>query len=460
MTPRWLSPSMSLALAVAGVAAFHVACEFEAAAAVVVVYLACLFRLAWVKSPRWAFYLGLTIGFTIAALQLSFFLDVFGWAAVGLWAILGLWIAFFLLLSRIVVGRCPRYGALWLPVIWFALEYTRSELYSLRFAWLTPGFVLSHSTMVPFAAAGVYGFSFCVLSALAVAQTARQRRSAVVAAILIPPLVLASAGTGPNTGPLVVGIQLEGPHENDVLIALDEALADHPDLDLIVLSEYSFDGPVPASISDWCARHQKHLIAGGKELLAGSNQFYDTAFVVSSAGKIVFRQGKAVPIQFFNDGLPAREQNVWKSPWGKIGIAICYDLSYARIIDRLVEQGAEALIIPTMDPEDWGEHEHRLHGKIAPVRVHEYGIPILRVASSGISQLVDRHGRVVASAPFPGQGERLIGRLDFGAPGKLPVDRYLALPAVGAVIMLIASLALRRVGEIVRNRKESQSDVA
>jgi apolipoprotein N-acyltransferase len=452
---------MSLTLAAAGVAAFHVAYEFEAAGALIVVYLACLYRLAWVSSPRLAFYLGLAIGSAIAALQLQFLFGIFGWAAAGLWAILGLWIAFFLLLSRIVVGRWPRYGALWLPVIWFALEYTRSELYALRFAWLTPGFALSHSTLLPFASAGVYGFSFCVLGVLAVTHMALQRRPAIVAAMfLLPALALVPAGVRQEAGPLVVGIQLESPREHEVLAALDEALAENPDLDLVVLSEYCFDGPVPASISDWCARHQKHLIAGGKEPVGASGQFTDTAFVVSPVGEIVFQQGKAVPIQFFNDGLPAREQNVWNSPWGRIGIAICYDLSYSRVIDRLVDQGAEALIIPTMDAEDWREHEHRLHGKIAPARAREYGIPIFRLASSGISQVVDRHGQVLASAAFPGQGERLIGRIILDKPGQLPVDRYLALPAVGAVLMLIANFALRRVAEFARKRTKSRSGVA
>ena len=108
----WLSPASSLILAAVGVAAFHVACEFEAAAALVVVYLGCLFGLARVKSSRWAFYLGLGIGFAIAAGQIRFFLDIFGWGAVGLWAILGIWIAFFLLLSHIVVSRWPRFGVL------------------------------------------------------------------------------------------------------------------------------------------------------------------------------------------------------------------------------------------------------------------------------------------------------------------------------------------------------------
>jgi apolipoprotein N-acyltransferase len=159
---------------------------------------------------------------------------------------------------------------------------------------------------------------------------------------------------------------------------------------------------------------------------------------------VVFEQGKSVPIQFFNDGLPARQQQLWESPWGKVGIAICYDLSYSRVIDRLVQQGAQALIIPTMDAEDWGEHEHRLHARIGPLRAREYGIPIFRVASSGISQVVDRSGAVTATAPFPGQGERVVGRLHIGPPGRLPWDRYLALPAVVAVAGLLVYLSVRR----------------
>jgi apolipoprotein N-acyltransferase len=448
----WISAKTSLLLTAAAVAAFFAAYEFAAAGAVIVVYLVCLYRLAWVKSARRAFYLGLTIGTVTAAGQLWFFQGIFGWAAIGLWAILGLWIAAFLLLSRIVIGRWPHYGSLLLPVIWLALEYTRSELYYLRFAWLTPGFALSHSGLVPFSAVGVYGFSFCVLTVLATVETVRRRPTAAVAAVFVPALLFIPVSATPDEGPLVAGIQLEGPREDAVLAALDGALEDRPDLDIAVLSEYCFDGPVPPAITRWCAEHRKHLIAGGKEFLGESARFIDTVFVVSPEGAVVFQQGKAVPIQFFNDGLPATRQQVWKSPWGRIGIAICYDLSYTRVMDRLVEQGAQAFIIPAMDAEDWGEHEHRLHAKVAPVRAREYGTPIFRLASSGISQLVDRQGRVIATAPYPGQGERLIGRLPVGAAGRLPLDRYVALPAVIAAAMLVTYLGLCRVCECARAR--------
>src|SRR5262249_28417076 len=100
--------------------------------------------------------------------------------------------------------------------------------------------------------------------------------------------------------------------------------------------------------------------------------------------------------------------------------------------------------------EDWGEHEHRLHAKVAPVRAREYSIPVFRLASSGISQFVDRHGRVVATAPHPGPGERLIGRLPVGAAGRLPLDRYAALPAVVAMALVAGYLGLCRVREFAR----------
>src|SRR5579872_5115377 len=141
---KWLSTTAALSLAATAVAAFYLAYEYEAAGAAAAIYLACLSQLAWVKSSRLAFYLGLAIGFSVASIHLRFMRDLFGPAAIGLWAIFGIWIALFLLLARIVVGRWPRYGALWLPVIWLSLEYFRSELYYLRFAWLTPGFALSH----------------------------------------------------------------------------------------------------------------------------------------------------------------------------------------------------------------------------------------------------------------------------------------------------------------------------
>jgi apolipoprotein N-acyltransferase len=182
-------------------------------------------------------------------------------------------------------------------------------------------------------------------------------------------------------------------------------------------------------------------VVGGKEP-TGKDNFYNSAFVVGTNGEVVFKQVKSVPIQFFHDGLPAPEQKVWDSPWGKIGICVCYDLSYTRVTDELVRQGAQMLIVPTMDVEEWGRHQHELHSRIAPTRAAEYGIPIFRVASSGISQAVNSHGVVVTQTAVPGNGVIFAADLRLPMSGGWPVDRYLAPLCVALTSLVTAALLI------------------
>jgi apolipoprotein N-acyltransferase len=217
-----------------------------------------------------------------------------------------------------------------------------------------------------------------------------------------------------------------------------------------VLSEYTFDGPVPVSVKNWCRKNRRYLVVGGKDPIA-DDAFYNTAFVIGPDGDVAFRQVKVVPIQFFKDGRPAREQKLWNSPWGKIGICVCYDLSYTRVTDRLVKLGAEALVVPTMDVADWGQAQHELHGRIAPTRAAEYGLPIFRLASSGISQVVDCAGHVTATAPFPGDGAALAGTLELRGAGCRPLDRWLAPLAVGVTALLAIGFLIQGVTRAFRN---------
>jgi apolipoprotein N-acyltransferase len=208
---------------------------------------------------------------------------------------------------------------------------------------------------------------------------------------------------------------------------LDRVLAKHPDAQILVLSEYAFDGPIPNRVKGWCRTNSKYLIAGGKEEVFESDRktFHNTAFVIGPNGEVTFQQGKSVPIQFFNDGLPARDQRVWHSPWGPIAIPTCYDLSYRRVTDHFVTAGAKAFIVPFMDVADWGEQQHRQHTRIAPMRAREYHLSIFRLGSSGISQHVDGNGKVLAEGSFPGQEEIIAGELRL-ANARPPIDRWLA----------------------------------
>lgn len=480
-SPRWLSTPAALSIAALAVSSLHAAYTWTSAGVVVVVYLAGMYRLAWVKSTRWAFYLGLGVGLAVAAPRLFFFAGIFGPAAVGLWLVLGLWHAAFLLVARSAVGTWPRIGPLLLPVVWFGLEYARSELYYLRFSWLTPGFALCHPYWLPLVSAGVYGFSFLAMLVIATADAAlrhtrRGIREGSPSAFAISSLVAMTAaclsGAATNTllrsasetaaarGPLIVGLQLEGASDAMIFEAMESAVGQHSRLDLLVLSEYAFDGPIPDEARQWCRRHRKFLIAGGKDYIDDSDSpgdYENTVYVVAPTGREVFRQVKSVPVQFMRDGRPASSQGVWESPWGRIGIAICYDLSYARVIDRLIEMEAQALIVPAMELEEWGEQEHMLHENVAPVRAREYGVPIFRLVSSGTSQLVDDSGRVRRRAPFPGINEQIVGKLPISEPGRLPLDRWLALPACGLTVGLALWLWLHSVRRQASKPKARQS---
>lgn len=319
------------------------------------------------------------------------------------------------------------------PVLWTGLEYFRSELYYLRFAWINVGFAFwDRPGLLPTGILGVYGVGlgvFLLAGALVGMRSLEWLWLLIATAVLA---IISNIPTSPTSRPggggarvQVAGVQLEFPPDLALPGELDRVLECFPKAEIIVLSEYAFDGAVPRHVREWCRRHRKHLVAGGKSDQPGGT-FYNMAFVVGPEGTIVFEQAKSVPIQFFRDGLPAATQEVWQSPWGKIGICVCYDLSYRKVVDRLVAGGAQGLIVPFMDITEWGAYQHALHERVGPVRARESGVPVFRVGSSGVSQLIDADGTVRARAGFPGPGAIIGGEMMLGPVGRLPLDAWLA----------------------------------
>ena len=458
--PADANPSPGLArvlvLSVIAIVCFQLAYSVPWCAFLMAGFLFCIYELTNIHSTRLIFYGGLLLGLLVYAPQLWFFWTIFGPTAIGLWLILAFWLVLFLLIARFCRRQfSPVAAAVLIPFVWTGLEYFRSELYYLRFSWMNAGYAFSGSSLSQaFKTLGMYGIGFLLMAAVSLTGLLHGRRQiltrfallALLAMVIVTPHIMVRASLESGRGIPIAGAQMEFPSDRTAVTQLDRMLAQYPQAQLFVLSEYTFDGPVPDVIKAWCKEHQRHLIVGGKAAAEGS-QYYNTAFVVGPTGEIVFQQAKSVPIQFFKDGLPAREQKIWNSPWGRIGICICYDLSYTRVTDELVRLGAQAIIVPTMDVSDWGRHQHELHALVAPVRAAEYGIPIFRIASSGISQSVNRFGRVIQSAPFPGEAETLYGHFYVKDRGTLPMDRYLAPVAVWVtvgVILWVPVVVVRR----------------
>ncbi len=439
----WKHSFLWATLAVACFQAAYTSAQFPASGWLIFGYAGGLIRLADQPNVRRAFYFGLATGYACFAGQLFFMWHIFSVAAAVLWLVLSFWTGLF---AAIVCGSIRRWGktrAAWLiPLAWTGVEYFRSELYYLKFSWLNIGYAFAHSANFPFNFLGMYGVGFLTFSLAAILLTARKKNAILIAICLICTWGLLKATGLPHsqgTEIKLTGVQLEFPPTNLLPKILDQALAKNPSTCVFVLSEYTLDGPVPESLQHWCREHGRFLVVGGKDPV-GTNNFFDTAFVIGTNGEIAFQQAKSVPIQFFHDGMPAKEQKLWNSPWGKIGLCVCYDLSYTRVTDELIRQGAQLIIVPTMDLEYWGQHQHELHARVAPVRAAEYGIPIFRLASSGISQAVTSDGQVAGQTSVPGTGAILSASIRMPTQGRIPWDRYLAPLCVGFTGIVIALL--------------------
>jgi apolipoprotein N-acyltransferase len=83
-----------------------------------------------------------------------------------------------------------------------------------------------------------------------------------------------------------------------------------------------------------------------------------------------------------------------------------------------------------------GPYQHFLEAR---VRAVEEGLPLVRAANSGISAIVDAHGRVIASLALG-----RVGVLDGGLPASLPPTPYARLGdwIFLAMLMVNASLAI------------------
>ena len=450
----WKKSLLWVALAVACFHAAYTSLKFPAAGLFIFGYAYALVRLTDQPNVRRAFYFGLATGYLCFAPQTLFMWRIFGPLAPVLWLVLAFWIGLFTAIACGAIRRWGKVKAMWLiPILWTGIEYFRSELYYLKFSWLNVGYALPEPLVAigkVFFGMGMYGEGFLVFLITVfiafsfwrkIKITLLQLFLILLLGLVFMALLVPMNSKRPKETSLV-GIQMEFPPAGVIPKILNQALDKNTNAQVFVLSEYTLDGGVPDSLKDWCRTNSRYLVVGGKEVIT-NEVYYNTAFVVGTNGEIVFQQAKSVPIQFFKDGLPATNQAVWNSPWGKIGICICYDLSYTRVTDRLVEQGAQLILCPTMDVETWGRHQHELHSRVAPVRAAEYGVPIFRVASSGISQAVSGSGNVIQQTSMPGDGEIFSAQLRLPRRGSLPLDRMLAPVCVGGTgIVLIALLVL------------------
>ena len=121
--------------------------------------------------------------------------------------------------------------------------------------------------------------------------------------------------------------------------------------------------------------------------------------------------------------------------FGKVIPLICYEAVFPREVNDVPER-ADWIVQITNDA--WfgvwtGPFQHFAQARLRAV---EQGLPLVRVANTGVTAVIDARGRVVAELPFG-----TMGALDAALPGALPPTVYSRL-GEGPFILLLAGLGL------------------
>jgi apolipoprotein N-acyltransferase len=367
-------------------------------------------------SPGSAWVYGTAAGLVFYRIGVAWLFGVLGpLAALGI-IVLAIWMGFAVRVVRMLMDRFGPAAMLWaVPLAFVGQEVLRCEgLSQFRFSFVALGYSQAHNHAIAQIASigGVYLVSLVVVAvnaAIAWALYMRTLRACRPAAIVIPSVLLLAwvaqphgLGRGPEIP--VACIQGETCSYAEFARLTESALRGRLQPKLVVLPEHTIGQiadsrhPLLRNLSA-LAREYGAYICVGAHLAAEKTApcpYENMGVTINPEGAIAATQAKSVPVPFFEDGNPARTQTTLQMPFGRAGVAICYDATFTDISRRLVAAGAELLVIPVMDPEHWPPQERGQHAELTAFRSIELRRWQLDAASSGISQIIDPTGRVVA----------------------------------------------------------------
>lgn len=382
--------------------------------------------------------------------------------------------------ARLLMERFGTAAMVWaVPLMFVGQEVLRSEgLPRLRFAFGAWGYSQAHNLWAAQIASigGVYfvsGLLVLVSASLAYGVIVRTWRPAAVsvAAVLAPGVIAQPRDYIAMEHVPVACVQGEylGYPQYGQLVA--EALRAAQQPKFVVMPEHALvdlypeNDPAIEMLAALAKQHGAYVCAAGDTRDPGGPcPFDNVAWLIGPDGRIVARQLKAVPIPLFRDGNPARWQEVAPTPYGRVGMYICYDGTFTDVPRRLVDLGAEVLLAPVMDVEDWPEQQRQQHADLAIFRAIELRRCVVRAASSGISQVIDATGCVTAVRTKEQGPGVLAGSVYFNGERTLFVrGGWVFAPAAGAtflgtVVVLTAASVRKRMVERMRRRRSMTAD--
>jgi apolipoprotein N-acyltransferase len=95
---------------------------------------------------------------------------------------------------------------------------------------------------------------------------------------------------------------------------------------------------------------------------------------------------------------------IFKSDYGNIGAAICFDGDFPAFIRQAGKQKVDLFFLPA---NDWKQIT-KMHADMAIMRAIENGFSLIRAAGQGISMMNDNRGRLLARLDYYGSDEQVL----------------------------------------------------
>ena len=376
-----------------------------------------LFLASHGRSPRLAFWLGYAWGM-VALGGVLWWMSAFGiavWAmAAGLLAVFpAITIAAIAWVEETVPGPL---SFLSIPVLWTAVEFLRSQG-PLAFPWALLGHSQHQALLVSqiASATGVYGITFVVVLVNAALYSLLIRRAVLPVLVtglvvgatvawgavvlrLPSPMTMTAAVVQPDYGTQARWHASVAERDLGTLGRLTRDAAAR-DASLVVWPETASptdilgDPVTRAALQSWARSLGISLIASSLEGGRANSAF---SFTPTGALSGQYVKMRLVPFAEFGEEA-GRRPGVLPTAHGAVGVAICFESIFPEIARSEVARGVGMLAVITNDAWFDGSQAPAQHAAIAPFRAIEEGRYLLRAANSGLSQIIDPRGRVLAS---------------------------------------------------------------
>jgi predicted amidohydrolase len=182
----------------------------------------------------------------------------------------------------------------------------------------------------------------------------------------------------------------------------------------VVPEPQALDGPWVRRMAELARRLELSLLLGSlPEAIPGDSRVYNTSLLLGPDGRTLAVYRKihlfdvelpgAAPLQESRAVAPGSEPVVAETPFGGLGLSICYDLRFPELYRMLTRRGARVLAVPSAFTERTGKDHWEVLLRARAIENLAYVVAPAQVgthapgrASHGHAMIVDPWGAILA----------------------------------------------------------------